>query len=494
MNDTEKLSDGAYRLHRFDDVPVRYDELQPWALDLVPERKEIADSLTALFRGSEHPFVVAVNAGWGTGKSLFLRMWSDDLINRGYACLTFNAWEYDHTDQPLTAFLTALRRQKEDRWSREPTFTTRMANRIADVCGNFFNTLPNIFPKIIGSGTTMGLAASGVPPTQAKAAGDVTESVAKQLLESSVEDAENRDTFKTQLQQFAKDLCAEEMLQGPLIVMVDELDRCRPDFAIALLEDIKHLFSVPGVVFVLAVEKNQLANCINARYGMEIAGAKSYLNKFIDMTIELPAPSSDAFIDVLQQTYPLPDPEKWSLFFKVPNSSVQSFLSFCKEVLSLYAFSLRDLAQIFCRLSIIVSDKAINPLAAVSCLFILAEMQKNTTMEEALLLLKQIGFSGSLDPRSPNFQLLPALSKENWYIYILQTACYKALGKNFIPDGSNTIRAEAYRANDGFPHASNIFRVQIHTLDDWLRDGPVGEPWLQQLRQTVALAQKVTVD
>ncbi len=144
MNDTEKLSDGAYRLHRFDDVPVRYDELQPWALDLVPERKEIADSLTALFRGSEHPFVVAVNAGWGTGKSLFLRMWSDDLINRGYACLTFNAWEYDHTDQPLTAFLTALRRQKEDRWSREPTFTTRMANRIADVCGNFFNTFQRL--------------------------------------------------------------------------------------------------------------------------------------------------------------------------------------------------------------------------------------------------------------------------------------------------------------------------------------------------------------
>ncbi|WP_081764293.1 P-loop NTPase fold protein [Sphingobium sp. Ant17] len=67
--------------------------------------------------------------------------------------------------------------------------------------------------------------------------------------------------------------------QAPIFVVVDELDRCRPDYAIALLESIKHLFDVPGVVFVIALHGRQLTASIEAVYGAKF-DATAYLRRF----------------------------------------------------------------------------------------------------------------------------------------------------------------------------------------------------------------------
>jgi len=59
---------------------------------------------------------------------------------------------------------------------------------------------------------------------------------------------------------------------------VDELDRCRPDFALGLLERIKHLFDVEGIAFVLLVNRSQIEGYIRTVYGN--ADAEAYLLKF----------------------------------------------------------------------------------------------------------------------------------------------------------------------------------------------------------------------
>ena len=82
----------------------------------------------------------------------------------------------------------------------------------------------------------------------------------------------------------------------PLIVMIDELDRCRPSYAVELLEIAKHLFSVDHIVFVLAVNRSQLAHSIRAVYGSGF-DAEGYLRRFFDADFQLPAPSRDKFID-----------------------------------------------------------------------------------------------------------------------------------------------------------------------------------------------------
>ena len=57
-----------------------------------------------------------------------------------------------------------------------------------------------------------------------------------------------------------------------IIIFVDELDRCRPTYAIEVLECVKHLFSVEGLVFVLALDDEQLRNTIASVYGAGFDG------------------------------------------------------------------------------------------------------------------------------------------------------------------------------------------------------------------------------
>ena len=84
---------------------------------------------------------------------------------------------------------------------------------------------------------------------------------------------ELKETFKT--------------IDKKIIFFIDELDRCRPDYAIETLETIKHFFDESNIVFVLATDDNRLQSSVNSVYGSEIAN-EDYLHKFIDIKFNLP--------------------------------------------------------------------------------------------------------------------------------------------------------------------------------------------------------------
>ena len=89
---------------------------------------------------------------------------------------------------------------------------------------------------------------------------------------------------------------SESRENRPLIVVIDELDRCRPSYAVELLEVAKHLFAVDHIVFVLAVNRSELAHSIRALYGSEF-DAQGYLRRFFDVDFRLPDPDRKAFIN-----------------------------------------------------------------------------------------------------------------------------------------------------------------------------------------------------
>ena len=66
-----------------------------------------------------------------------------------------------------------------------------------------------------------------------------------------------------------------------IIIMIDELDRCKPIFAIKLLETIKHLFNVKNMSFIFALDMTQLSYSIKKIYGTEI-DASGYICRFFD--------------------------------------------------------------------------------------------------------------------------------------------------------------------------------------------------------------------
>jgi hypothetical protein len=84
--------------------------------------------------------------------------------------------------------------------------------------------------------------------------------------------------------------------QQNLIIFIDELDRCRPTYAIELLERIKHLFDIKRLVFILSTDTEQLAHSICAVYGNDF-DAKKYLNRFIDLDYSLKEPDLKKYIE-----------------------------------------------------------------------------------------------------------------------------------------------------------------------------------------------------
>ena len=129
--------------------------------------------------------------------------------------------------------------------------------------------------------------------------------VGSQIAETAGSFAEDRlsrhSEARTSVKQFRKvlqDMAAalwEATGSRPLMVMIDELDRCRPSYAVKLLEVAKHLFSADRIVFVLAVNCDQLAHSVKAQYGNDF-DAEGYLRRFFDVDFKLPEPDRQAFV------------------------------------------------------------------------------------------------------------------------------------------------------------------------------------------------------
>jgi len=76
----------------------------------------------------------------------------------------------------------------------------------------------------------------------------------------------------------------------PILIIADELDRCRPNYAIEFLETIKHIFDIKGLIFVIGVDKNQLASSARALFGQQLV-FDEYYRKFNHRDVNLPAKS-----------------------------------------------------------------------------------------------------------------------------------------------------------------------------------------------------------
>ena len=89
-----------------------------------------------------------------------------------------------------------------------------------------------------------------------------------------------------------------------IIIIIDELDRCKPLFAIKVLESIKHIFDVENIVFVFALDMIQLSYSIMCIYGQEI-DANGYLSRFFDYISKMPRVENYDYIKYLITKNPL---------------------------------------------------------------------------------------------------------------------------------------------------------------------------------------------
>lgn len=282
------------------DIDVPEDD--PFKHDLLG-RREPAEVFTHLVGNLQDSCVLAVDAPWGAGKTTFLRMWTQHLRNQGFPVVEFNAWETDFSQEPFVTLSTEL---TEGLQSGETETIKKLKEASKEV-------LRWVVPS------TIQIAASSIPGTGQKL-GETAASYVEERLSGHLKARKSVAEFSCVLQDMAAAL-SEANGNRPLLFVIDELDRCRPSHAIELLEVAKHLFSVDRIIFVLAINRDQLAHSVRALYGNGF-NAEGYLRRFFDVDFRLLEPDRDAFICAQLQATGITDyfdqiPEKPSYFYPV---------------------------------------------------------------------------------------------------------------------------------------------------------------------------------
>ena len=252
---------------------------QPWHDDLL-DRARIADVLTRLIESQSNPFTMSIHGYWGTGKTFLLKRWQKELENAGFKAIYFNAWEDDFCDDPLLSIIGQL----------SDYFKAGSLKRLALRASRYVGQL------IVANVSHVTTATVGVPLKV-----DHQENQSNPLVDTYLEQKKIKDQLKTELSKLSEQVTKQT--KHPLIFIVDELDRCRPTFAIELLERVKHIFDVPNIVFVFGVNRDELCKSLKSIYG-DIE-ADVYLRRFFDLEFNLPKANSEAFTRNMMGKYAL---------------------------------------------------------------------------------------------------------------------------------------------------------------------------------------------
>lgn len=220
----------------------KVDHDRPWEDDLL-NRQEIATRLTNLIAYQEPPLTISLHGQWGTGKTFMLRRWQTDLESEksGYQAIYFNAWEDDFCDDPLLAFIGQL----SDHF-KESGYKA-FARKVVDVAIPLIKENLNDVVK-----TKTGLTLKV----------DKFKNRRRALIDNYSKERATKEELKKALADLSTKVAKDT--GHPLVFIVDELDRCRPTFAIELLERVKHIFDVPNLVFVFGLNRDELCKSLTS--------------------------------------------------------------------------------------------------------------------------------------------------------------------------------------------------------------------------------------
>ena len=268
---------------------------------------------------------VSLDAQWGEGKTFFVKQCklTIDCFNEKYhelseeekktirelykksgkkatepsktLCVYYDAWVNDNQHDPLVSLIAEITTQLKtedlfENFESKIGFAKELINKISQ----------NKFLSFI---------------TQADLS---TLKKSYDLIEESLEIKE----IKSKIHDFFTEILAEDYCR--LIVFIDELDRCRPSFAVEMLERVKHYFDDSRVLFVFSVNSEQLQFAIKHFYGEGFNG-HDYLDRFFDVRLAIPK----ADLDKHDRSLGLID-HRWVYYDQ------------CRKISSYYNMSLRE--------------------------------------------------------------------------------------------------------------------------------------------------------
>jgi hypothetical protein len=266
---------------------VEIDPSDPFKNDIF-ERKPFASSLTNLVSTLKEELVICLDAPWGEGKTTFVKMWQLMLSEKGIRNIYFDAFSNDYIDDPFIAVASQILKLAESEFRGDKKKINDYKKKATKVGLQLLSWTTKVGVKA----ATLGI----IKDSDIQELSDIKDDIAKgtskfisNLIEEKISNFSRESnaiiSFKEALSTLSEEINGQT--GNPLIVIIDELDRCKPLYAVQLIERIKHFFSVKNVVFLLVMHREQLEESVKCLYGSNI-NATSYLQKFISFECKLP--------------------------------------------------------------------------------------------------------------------------------------------------------------------------------------------------------------
>lgn len=257
-------------------------------------------------------YVLNLNSEWGSGKTYFLKRWAEDLKEH-YPVVYVDAWEKDYSEDPLMTVVSAIIKDLREQAGREEEKFAAPTKLIGLLKAAAPGIARGVSKRFLGIDPVAIMEAddaengSVVPIVDKEQNIDISFAAAEvvnHLIKEHEAKGEAINNLKKNVSEWVEAVKALKGVSLPAFIFIDELDRCRPSYAVEMLETIKHIFDIPGVVFVVATDTEQLQHAVKAVYG-EGFDARIYLGRFFNSRFSLKAPELESFLDVHSDSYKL---------------------------------------------------------------------------------------------------------------------------------------------------------------------------------------------
>lgn len=290
-------------------------EIVTWQHDAF-DRKAIADYLTVAISSHFQPGQVgmvtaALDADWGAGKTFFVKEWMVDLKAAGHPVIYFDVWENDIGDEPSVALMAAIL-DELDEWKQRLPRTDAAVAKASSLTTDAIKSLrqavlpaaavlaKGVLKKVTGVAVDEMVDAfcdedNNVDSSSESLVGEALDKFFSQALVSHRERANSLNSFRSSIVAILELISSKAHAQRPCFIFIDELDRCRPSYALKLLEEVKHIFAISGVAYIVSTNINQLQNSVKKEYGADFDGRR-YLRRLFHREYVLPAPDQDSLV------------------------------------------------------------------------------------------------------------------------------------------------------------------------------------------------------
>ena len=316
--------------------PTRDNLINTFKNDAIGRNESLFNFLT-LLNEMEQCTSIALEGYWGSGKTFFVKQAqllieafnpfskmseedrqvfneylrygrghvrsfdSEALINQ--VPIYYDAWSNDNDNDPILSLVLSILNEYDSEFDfKEVSFSD----------GSLLKTINSLLSLL---------------PTNVQ----IPEMIKKEDLLSIIK---NNRSIHEKVENLLDDLLVERGER--LVVFIDELDRCRPDYAVRFLERIKHYFNNDRITFVFSVNIEQLQHTIKNYYGSGF-DATRYLDRFFDYRVSLPKPNMDRFYSMVR----FQDDSTW-------------YSEINKAVINTFDFELREISKYLMQVKMVI--------------------------------------------------------------------------------------------------------------------------------------------